>query len=312
MAENIRATDRQRVPGGKSFETLDRIYSTDELPFELKACAAYLWNRVNRESGLAFPSQATMARELSRSERTVRHWLAELHQRGVIRIHRTRRGNQYRLDENSLRPAAHCRSEPDVTGSVLPELPATSCRSVRKQVAGPNRQPTTARTAEENQHHNIRENNHTDEMNLPWKTLTPERLRNLVQTQDHEVLTALFRESVRTGWLPDDDAALHRFLTAARYVCRAPPDEVRNPVAVLIAKIRDGDWRTGSEADEAWAGALLRTARRHPSTLPKDLAQTVADSSDEAPQSLQASCDDQIRRLRLVDTVRPQTSPAAV
>lgn len=80
--------------------------------------------------GGIFPSQSILASELECSERSVRRWLAELEQRGLVTRHSRRastKGKSTKLsDVYTLHPNGPVRQElEDTSVRLLPKLPAT-------------------------------------------------------------------------------------------------------------------------------------------------------------------------------------------
>jgi len=122
----------------KSFNALEKLYGSD-LDLSLKAVAAYLWFRADRDSGEAWPSQARMTRDLSRSERQIRNLLKQLELAGAITIVRGvgREVNRYRIHFNRLvdrKPISGQSESP--TGNRLPVNSETDCRCDRQRLAG--------------------------------------------------------------------------------------------------------------------------------------------------------------------------------
>jgi hypothetical protein len=250
----------------KSFAALEILFATPNLGTSAKLVANYLWMRADRENGKAWPSQALMARACELSERQIRNLLKQLESAGAITIIRGagRTVNRYQvhLDRLADRKPISAQTEP-LSGSRLPVTSETHFRADRKLVAGHagNGFPTEQqRNSAKKQSVN---RGRTDSNSRLWSELSDADLNRAVKHDDPTFLERLWQEALQLpDPVPASDHNRFQFYATAHYVVTAPRSEVRKPVAVFVAKVRDRDWRTGSQQSEEWARQAIRKVDR--------------------------------------------------
>lgn len=91
---------------------------------------------------------------------------------------------------------------------------------------------------------------------LPWQTATDADLRRAVLSRDPMLIETLYREAVSAGWLDDTP---HLRLQVYQAVCYAVRDgTVRSVKGLLVHKVQNGNWKTGSNEAEDEGRALIR------------------------------------------------------
>jgi len=123
------------------FSWLDQVLADEEISKAAFAVAYALASHINRKSGLAWPSQSTLAKQVSLSDRQVRKLVEQLVERGhlfIAKRHTRHTPNYYRLaflDRNASSTLDDSRPEPEVhpvTGTevpLFPELDRNFCAS---------------------------------------------------------------------------------------------------------------------------------------------------------------------------------------
>lgn len=261
----IRHSSTTADSSAKSFDALEKLYGSD-LDLSVKAVAVYLWFRADRSSGEAWPSQARMATDLSRSDRQIRNLLKQLELAGAITIiHGVGKTvNRYRIHFDRLADRKPMSGQGESsTGNGLPVTPETDCRGDRKPVAD---HPGNGLPAEQEKNSATKKSVNrggTDLNSRLWSELSADDLTRAVKHDDLALLERLWLEAQKLPHpVPATDQNRVQLYAAAHYVVTAPRSEVRKPVAVFVAKVRDRDWRTGSQQSEDWARQAIRKVDR--------------------------------------------------